>query len=53
VLGAQFLADFRCRRLVLMSGVPAWWLLPRMNARPQLVKPFTLRQLAEALGIPA
>jgi DNA-binding response OmpR family regulator len=53
-LGARLRGKLRCRQVLLTSGYPVWWLHARgLTARYTLTKPFTLDDLAAALGVAA
>ena len=51
-LATRLKDSYRCRRVVLMSGYPIWWLRGRgIGTSPALTKPFSLDDLIDALGI--
>lgn len=51
-LATRLKDSYRCRRVVLMSGYPIWWLRARgIGASPALTKPFSLEAMLDALGL--
>lgn len=51
-LAKELHESLKCRRTILMSGYPSWWLRSRTSGgSPTLTKPFRIAELSEALDI--